>query len=107
MRICGTRNGRGIYRLGRGCAGEGHCDAVLACVKEMSAYLIDADPARIEDLWNTIYRAGFYRGGGVLMSAPAGIDQALWDIKCKVFNALAYQLMSGAYRDNIRIYSCV
>ena len=62
---------------------EGHCDAVLACVKEMSGYLIGRDPARIEDLWSTIFRAGFYRGGGVLMSALSGIDQALWDIKGK------------------------
>lgn len=37
--------------------------------------LIGADSDRIEDLWNTIYRADFYRGG-VLMSALAGIDQA-------------------------------
>ena len=59
---------------------EGHCDAVKACVEEMKPYLIGHDPSRIEDIWSTIYRAGFYRGGGVLMSAIAGIDQALWDI---------------------------
>ena len=57
---------------------EGHAKAVLACVEEYKDYLIGADPARIEDIWSTIYRAGFYRGGGVLMSAISGIDQALW-----------------------------
>ena len=86
---------------------EGHCDAVLACVKEMSSYLIGHAPARIEDLWNTIYRAGFYRGGGVMMSAISGIDQALWDIKGKYFNAPVYQLMGGPCRDNIRVYSWI
>ena len=74
---------------------EGHCDAVKACVEEMKPYLIGHDPSRIEDIWSTIYRAGFYRGGGVLMSAIAGIDQALWDIKGKVFQAPVYQLMGG------------
>ena len=86
---------------------EGHCDAVLACVKEMSGYLIGRDPARIEDLWSTIFRAGFYRGGGVLMSALSGIDQALWDIKGKYFNAPVYQLMGGPCRDNVRVYSWI
>ena len=86
---------------------EGHCDAVLACVKEYAPYLIGHDPARIEDIWNTIYRAGFYRGGGVLMSAISGIDQALWDIKGKVFGAPVYQLMGGACRDSMRVYSWI
>ena len=86
---------------------EGHCDAVLACVNEMSSYLIGSDPARIEDIWSTIYRAGFYRGGGVLMSAISGIDQALWDIKGKYFNAPVYQLMGGACRDKMKVYSWI
>ena len=86
---------------------EGHCDAVKACVEEMKPYLIGHDPSRIEDIWSTIYRAGFYRGGGVLMSAMAGIDQALWDIKGKVFRAPAYQLMGGPCRDSIRVYSWI
>ena len=86
---------------------EGHCDAVKACVEEMKPYLIGHDPSRIEDIWSTIYRAGFYRGGGVLMSAISGIDQALWDIKGKVFQAPVYQLMGGPCRDSIRVYSWI
>ena len=86
---------------------EGHCDAVKACVEEMKPYLIGHDPSRIEDIWSTIYRAGFYRGGGVLMSSIAGIDQALWDIKGKVFQAPVYQLMGGPCRDSIRVYSWI
>lgn len=86
---------------------EGHCDAVLACVNEMSTYLIGNDPSRIEDIWSTIYRAGFYRGGGVLMSALSGIDQALWDIKGKYFNAPVYQLMGGACREKMQVYSWI
>ena len=36
---------------------EGHCGAVLACVDEMADYLIGTDPANIEGIWNTLYRA--------------------------------------------------
>ena len=59
---------------------EGHCATVLACVQEMKPYLIGKDPMRIEDFSAVLYRAGFYRGGGVLMSAiadGAGINVAL------------------------------
>ena len=86
---------------------EGHCDTVLACVHEFKPYLLGQDPSRIEDISAVIYRAGFYRGGGVLMSALAGIDQALWDIKGKVFNAPVYELMGGACRNRMRVYSWI
>ena len=86
---------------------EGHCDAVLACVQEYRSYLIGQDPFRIEDISATIFRAGFYRGGGVLMSALSGIDQALWDIKGKAFGTPAYELMGGKCRDKIKVYSWI
>ena len=86
---------------------EGHVGTVIACVKEMSDYLIGKDPHNIEDLWTTMYRCGFYRGGGVLMSAIAGIDQALWDIKGKALGVPVYQLMGGKCRDKMRVYSWI
>src|SRR5690606_6862864 len=64
-------------------------------------------PMRIEDHWSVMYRAGFYRGGPIMMSAIAGIDQALWDIKGKFFNAPVYELLGGACRDTIRVYSWI
>lgn len=86
---------------------EGHAAAVLACVNEMKDYLLDKDPSDIEGLWSTMYRAGFYRGGGVLMSAISGIDQALWDIKGKVFGVPAFELMGGKCRNNMKVYSWI
>lgn len=86
---------------------EGHCSTVLACVQEMKDYLIGADPMRIEDIWTKLYRAGFYRGGGVLMSAISGIDQALWDIKGNVLNVPVYELLGGACRNKMKVYSWI
>ena len=62
---------------------EGRASAVAAEVEELSDYVIGKDPRQIEDIWTVLYRGGFYRGGGLHMSALAGIDQALWDIKGK------------------------
>lgn len=61
---------------------EGRLKMVRTAVVElMENYLVGADPNRIEHHWQRMYRGGFYRGGPILMSAIAGIDQALWDIK--------------------------
>ncbi|MBV9227687.1 MAG: galactonate dehydratase [Chloroflexi bacterium] len=86
---------------------EGHAEAVAAAVREASEYLIGQDPMRIEDIWQLLYRARFYRGGSVLMSAIAGIDQALWDIKGKYYNAPIYELLGGPVRDKVRVYSWI
>ncbi|MEG0340002.1 MAG: galactonate dehydratase [Oscillospiraceae bacterium] len=86
---------------------EGKAATVRACVEEMKPYLLGENPMQIEDIWNKLYRGGFYRGGGILMSAMAGIDQALWDIKGKFYNAPIYDLMGGACRDNMKVYSWI
>ncbi|WP_134703186.1 galactonate dehydratase [Ammoniphilus sp. YIM 78166] len=86
---------------------EGKAHTVQTAVEEMMDYLVGADPLRIEDHWQVMYRGGFYRGGPILMSAIAGIDQALWDIKGKFYNAPIYQLLGGACRDSMRVYSWI
>ncbi len=62
---------------------EGRAATVAAAIDELSDYLIGEDSGQIERLWQTLTKGGFYRGGPVLSSAVAGIDQALWDIAGK------------------------
>lgn len=86
---------------------EGRAATVAKAVEELSDYLIGKDPFLIEDHWNVMYRGGFYRGGAIHMSAIAGIDQALWDIKGKALNVPVHQLLGGQCRDSIRVYSWI
>ena len=86
---------------------EGRAHTVAAAVDELGDYLIGKDPFLIEEHWTVMYRSGFYRGGGIHMSALAGIDQALWDIKGKALNVPVHQLLGGQLRDRIRVYSWI
>lgn len=86
---------------------EGRAHTVQAAVDELSDYLIGKDPMNIEDHWQVMYRSGFYRGGPILMSAIAGIDQALWDIKGKYYDTPVYELLGGKCRDAIKVYSWI
>lgn len=86
---------------------EGRAHTVAAAVGELADLLVGKDPFLIEEHWTVMYRAGFYRGGGVHMSAIAGIDQALWDIKGKAFGVPVHQLLGGQLRDRIRVYSWI
>jgi len=86
---------------------EGRAETVRTAVAELSDLLIGKDPLRIEDHWQVLTRGGFYRGGPVLSSAVAGIDQALWDIAGKAYGAPVYQLLGGPVRDRVRVYSWI
>lgn len=86
---------------------EGKAATVKTAVMELMEQIIGKDPSNIEGLWNQMYRSSFYRGGPILMSAIAGIDQALWDIKGKYLNAPIHQLLGGKARENIKVYSWI
>ena len=86
---------------------EGRAETVAACVAELADYLVGKDPSAIEDHWTVLYRGGFYRGGAIHMSALAGIDQALWDIKGKALNQPVHALLGGPVRQKIQVYSWI
>ncbi len=86
---------------------EGRAHSVAAAVDELADYLVGRDPRNVEDLWTVMYRGGFYRGGPILMSAIAGIDQALWDIKGKALGVSVSDLLGGRVRERIRVYSWI
>jgi galactonate dehydratase len=86
---------------------EGKSDSVIAAVKDLAPLLIGKDARQIEDLFQVLSKGGFYRGGVIMMSAISGIEQALWDIKGKSLGVPVYQLLGGAVRDKMRIYSWI
>lgn len=87
---------------------EGHVATLEASVHELAdRHLIGRDATRVEDTWQVLTRSGFYRGGPVLASAVAGIDQALWDIVGKSVNRPVHALFGGPVRARIPVYAWV
>lgn len=86
---------------------EGYADVVRAAVDQFAEYLVGRDPGLIEDHWQVLTKGQFYRGGAILASAVAGVDQALWDLKGKRLGVPVHELLGGAVRDRIRAYGWV
>ncbi len=87
--------------------GEMLKDDAKACAAgalEVGNYLIGQDPCRVVYHWQAIHRGAFYRGGPIKTAISSGIDQALWDIKGKVYGVPVYKLMGGPTRDRVRVY---
>jgi galactonate dehydratase len=102
---------------------EGHTQAVEGCLdawieryvgfEAEQVYFQSAihtswhDPSEIEHIWQMSWRTSFYRGGPVFMSALAGIDIALWDLKARKLNVPIYQLLGGKVRDKLKVYAWI
>lgn len=81
-------------------------ETVRTCVHELGQLLIGKDPLAVEHQWQVLYRR-FWRGGVVLNSALAALDQALWDIRGKAWGVPVYRLLGGPTRQRIRLYTHV
>ncbi len=94
---------QGLYGVGE--AGlTGRELAVMGAIEHFKSLLIGQDPFRIEHLWQTLFRGGFFPAQRVLTSAISAIDMALWDIKGKALNVPVYELLGGRVRDRVVCY---
>lgn len=81
-------------------------ETVVAGANEMGKKLIGRNPFEIERLWQEMHRS-FFRGGPINGTIISGLEMALWDIKGKALNLPVYELLGGAARDRIRVYSWI
>ena len=70
--------------------------------------LLGEDPLDTERLWDKMYRGTMYYGRrSVTITAMAGVDIALWDLKGKYFNVPIHKLLGGRRHDKIRAYASI
>ena len=80
--------------------------AISAVVRQLNDILVGDDPSRIELIWHKIFRSFTYMGSrGATSQAVSGIDIALWDIRGKTLELPIYELLGGAIRDDILLYT--
>ncbi|WP_316389423.1 galactonate dehydratase [Enterococcus faecium] len=81
-------------------------ETVVAGAYEIGNRLIGRNPFEIERLFQEMHRS-FFRGGPINETIVSGLEMALWDIKGKAFNVPVYELLGGAARDKIKVYSWI
>ncbi|KAH7120453.1 enolase C-terminal domain-like protein [Dactylonectria macrodidyma] len=86
---------------------EGHTQAVEGCLDAWITQYTGMEANDIEQIWQKSWRMGFYRGGPVFMSALAGIDIALWDLKARKLGLPIYELLGGKVRDKLKVYAWI
>src|SRR3954447_8705052 len=88
---------QGVYGLGEVRDGASKNYALM-----LKRVLLGENPCNVDKVFRKIKQFGGQarQGGGV-----CGVEMALWDIAGKVYNAPAYQLLGGKFRDRVRCYA--
>ncbi|RII17769.1 Starvation-sensing protein RspA [Streptomyces sp. YIM 130001] len=82
--------------------GEVRDDADKRYALELKNRLVGQNPCNVEKLFKRIKQFGNHgrRGGGV-----SGVEMALWDLAGKAYGVPVFQMLGGAYRRKIRLYT--
>jgi mannonate dehydratase len=95
----------GLYGVGDATLNGRELAVATDLEKHLAPLLIGRDPEAIEDTWQYLYRGPYWRGGPIQMTALAGVDEALWDIKGKRAGMPVYQLLGGRTRVGALAYT--
>jgi L-rhamnonate dehydratase len=72
----------------------------------LARFLIGADPANLELLWDQMYLSTlFYGRKGLVLNAISCVDLALWDLLGKLRQEPVYHLLGGQVRDELVFYA--
>ncbi len=74
--------------------------------RHLSRFLIGADPAHIEEIWDRMYLSTlFYGRKGLVLNAISCVDLALWDLLGKLRQEPVYHLLGGPVRGELVFYA--
>lgn len=83
-------------------------EAALVVNDQLRPFLIGKDPLAGEALWDQMYRSNRHSRDGIFLMAISAIDNTLWDLRGRYFEAPVYQLLGGPTRQNVEVYgSCL
>lgn len=81
--------------------------AMEGLTKHYARLVAGEDPARIEHLWQKLYRGWYFEGGKINGAVISAIDIALWDLLGQSLGVPVHQLIGGACRDRVETFrSC-
>src|SRR5689334_22400927 len=80
--------------------------AIVAALSEVDHFIRGQDATQIEATWHKVLRAFTYMGTrGATTAMVSAIDIALWDIKGQALGVPIYELLGGAVRETIPLYT--
>ena len=83
-------------------------EAAVVVDQQLARFVAGKDALAVETLWDQMYRSNRHSRRGHYMMAISAVDNALWDLRGRYFNAPVYRLLGGPSRAEVTAYgSCL
>jgi L-alanine-DL-glutamate epimerase-like enolase superfamily enzyme len=83
-------------------------EAAIVVQQQLRPFLMGKDPLAGEALWDQMHRSNRHSRRGHFMMAISAVDNTLWDLRGRYFNAPVYRLLGGPTRPQVEAYaSCL
>ncbi len=83
-------------------------EAMIVVDQQLRGFLTGKDALAGEALWDQMYRINRHSRAGHFMMAISAVDNALWDLRGRYYNAPIYRLLGGPTRASAEAYgSCL
>jgi len=83
-------------------------EAAIVIDQQLRGFLIGKDALAGETLWDQLYRMNRHATRGHFMMAISAVDNTLWDLRGRYFEAPVYRLLGGPTRAKVEAYgSCL
>lgn len=83
-------------------------EAAIVVDQQLRGFLTGKDALAGETLWDQLYRLNRHSTRGHFMMAISAVDNALWDLRGRHFEAPVYRLLGGPTRAKVEAYgSCL
>jgi galactonate dehydratase len=87
------------------CTLEGREMAVAGAVQDFRRHLVGEEGDDIRHLRRRLSRHGYWESGPVISSGIGGVEMALWDLFAKSLGRPLVEVLGGAVRETIPVYS--
>jgi L-rhamnonate dehydratase len=97
LKILTTEGVEGLY-------GPVDIEAAVVVGRQVGRFLEGKDPLAGETLWDQLFRSNRHSRSSHYMMAISALDNALWDLRGRYFEAPVYRLLGGPTQDPVEAY---
>jgi L-rhamnonate dehydratase len=79
-------------------------EAAIVVDEQLKPYVLGKDPLAGEAIWDQMHRSNRHSRAGLYIMGISAVDNAVWDLRGRYYDAPVYRLLGGPTRSSVEAY---